>query len=164
MILSINDKSNIVDNIHKLLSSALSVVIANYHGVNANEINTLRKDAYQQNVNIFIIKNTLINRAIKKNNNFKYLFSLFSGPTLIACSSKHPGIAARLLHNFSKITKLEIKLACFNGNIIHKSEIKYLVDMPTYEEAIINIITLLKEASLLKLIRLLNFIKNNRLY
>ncbi|MCV2525887.1 MAG: 50S ribosomal protein L10 [Candidatus Lightella neohaematopini] len=161
MILNINEKSNIINNIHKLFINALSVVVADYHGVNANEINFLRKNAYQQNISIFIIKNTLINRVVKENNNFKCLFNLFNGPTLIACSSKHPGIAARLLYNFSKNTKLKIKLACFNGNIIHTSKINYLVNMPTYEEAIINIIKLLKEVSLLRLLRVLNFIKNN---
>ncbi|MCV2508552.1 MAG: 50S ribosomal protein L10 [Candidatus Lightella neohaematopini] len=161
MILNINEKSNIINNIHKLFTNVSSIIVANYHGVSANEINSLRKDAYQQNISIFIIKNTLINRVIKENNNFKCLFNLFNGPTLIACSSKHPGIAARLLYNFSKNTKLKIKLACFNGNIIHKSKLNYLVNMPTYEEAIINIIKLLKEVSLLRLLRILNFIKNN---
>ncbi|MCV2525589.1 MAG: 50S ribosomal protein L10, partial [Candidatus Lightella neohaematopini] len=127
----------------------------------ANEINTLRKDAYKQSINIFIVKNTLINNAIKKNSNLRCLLNLFNGPTLIACSSKHPGIAARLLHSFSKKTKLKIKLACYNGNIINKPEIQYLINMPTYEEAIISIIKLLKEVSLLKLLKVLNFIKNN---
>lgn len=153
MICNLKDKKEIVDKFHKIAKNSISIVVADYCGVPVNKITELRKLSRESGIQIKVIRNTLIRRIIKKTN-FECLKDKFIGPNLIAFSNIHPGTAARLFKNFSKENKnFEIKLASFKSEIIKAHEIDKLANIPTFEEALLNIIFTMKEACLNKLLR-----------
>lgn len=163
MALTIRKKEAIVDKIHKRINLALSVIIADFRGVSVNNITKLRKKALQSEVEINIVKNTLLKIAIK-NTNFDSFSKNITGPTLIALSMKHPGSAAKLLQKFEKSnTNFKIKYGIFEKKILSNKEINKLALMPTYKESLIHIIVILKEITIGKLIRTLFSIKNKKL-
>ncbi|MDP1086508.1 50S ribosomal protein L10, partial [Klebsiella pneumoniae] len=75
----------------------------------------------------------------------------FVGPTIIAFSTEHPGAGARILKDFAKKNeKFELKTAAFEGELV---DITMLASLPTYDEAIAKLMSVLKEASAGKLVR-----------
>ncbi|QJC35382.1 50S ribosomal protein L10 [Enterobacteriaceae endosymbiont of Donacia proxima] len=160
MSLNIKKKKMIVAKMSKINKRALSVVIANFCGVNNNNLNKLRKKSKNKNVTINIIRNKLL-KLIIKGSSFECLDSLIHGPILVAYSFKHPGSAARLLKKFSKLdNNLIIKAASFNNKIINSENIDFLAELPTYKEAIIRFLLIIKDISIGRFYRILIAIKN----
>ncbi|QJC37832.1 50S ribosomal protein L10 [Enterobacteriaceae endosymbiont of Donacia bicoloricornis] len=160
MSLNITKKKIIVKKMIQINKNALSAVIVDFCGVNSNNLNKLRKKSRENDIIINIIRNKLL-KLIIKDSNFQCLDPLIHGPILIAYSLKHPGAAARLLKKFSKIDQnFKIKAAAFENKIIDSKNINLLANLPTYKEAIINFLVIIKDISIGKFLRVLLAIKN----
>ncbi|NIG99169.1 MAG: 50S ribosomal protein L10 [Buchnera aphidicola (Periphyllus acericola)] len=159
---NIQKKKKIIKQIKKISKNALSAVVANSKKINSNKINILRKNARKNNVQIKVIKNTLLKKAIHKTQ-FECLIKTLKKFTLIAYSIKHPGSAAKLLYLFSKENKnFKIKGAAYEGKFIKSKKIKKLAFLPTYKEAIQRFMFMIKELSIGKLIRTLISLQNKK--
>ena len=118
MALGLEDKKAIVAEVNEAAKGALSAVVADSRGVTVANMTGLRKAAREAGVYIRVVRNTLVKRAVA-GTDFECLSDTFTGPTLIAFSSEHPGAAARLLKDFAKAQeKFEIKAAAFEGELI----------------------------------------------
>ncbi|WP_343154809.1 50S ribosomal protein L10 [Buchnera aphidicola (Pseudoregma panicola)] len=159
MILNIEKKKKLVEKISNFTKKAQSAIIINFSKITANEINSLRKKSSKKDIIIKIIKNTLLKISIK-NTKFECLKKKIKGPTLIAYSIKHPGSAARLFKKFEKKNpNFKSIVGSFEGKIISTLE---LSTMPTYKESIIKLINFLKEICIIRLIKIINIIKNKK--
>ncbi|PPI88293.1 50S ribosomal protein L10 [Candidatus Pantoea edessiphila] len=160
MPLGLKDKKKIVTKIYEIAKQSISAVVADFRGVTVDKITELREQARKSGVYIYVVRNTLLHRIVK-HTQFKCLTNTFIGPTLIAYSIEHPGIAARLLRDFARenIT-FKIKAAAFENKFIDADNIDLLADLPTYEEAIINLMFTMKEAAAGKIVRVLTAIHN----
>ncbi|PLK57797.1 50S ribosomal protein L10 [Candidatus Palibaumannia cicadellinicola] len=155
MALNLQDKQAIVAEVKQLAKNALSAVVADYRGVTVNEMTKLRTAGRQIGVNMLVVRNTIMHRVIECTP-FASLKDICFGPSLIAFSTKHPGAAARIFKQFAKDNiNFNIKAAVFENTFIPGSEIDRLANLPTYEEAIANMILTMKEASIGKLARIL---------
>ncbi|PPI86651.1 50S ribosomal protein L10 [Candidatus Pantoea edessiphila] len=160
MPLNLHDKKAIVTKICKIAKKAISAVVADFRGVTVDKITELREKARKSGVYIYVVRNTLLHKIVK-NTQFECLKNTFVGPTLIAYSIEHPGIAARLLKDFAKENvTFSIKGAAFENQLIDAHKIDYLAALPTYEEALINLMLTMKEAAAGKIVRVLTAIKN----
>lgn len=162
MALNLQEKKNIVSKINKISKKSLSAVVINACGINTNKINELRKNGRKHGILMFVIRNNLLNLAVQSTQ-FECLKKVFIGPTLIAYSLEYASAAARLFQDFAKSnSSFKIKGAAFENLFISADKIDYLSSQPTYNEAIINIITVIKEAAIGKLIRILYYIIDNK--
>ncbi|CRK85925.1 50S ribosomal protein L10 [Candidatus Providencia siddallii] len=162
MALNIQDKKLIIVEIKKAAENALSAVIADIRGINVEKMTELRKSCRKSDVYIRVVRNTLINRAFK-GTFYEILKNAFTGSTLIAFSNKHPGAAARLFKEFAKTHQsFKIKAAAFNGKLINAEDIDLLASIPTYKEAIMQLILTIQEASTKKLLRTLTAIRDQK--
>ncbi|ANZ22291.1 50S ribosomal protein L10 [Buchnera aphidicola (Diuraphis noxia)] len=162
MPLNLDKKKAIVSKIKKISNTALSAVIADSQSVSVNEINVLRKSGREIGVKMSIVQNTLLCLAVK-NTIFECLKEIIKGSTFIAYSMNHPGSAARLFKEFSKKNeKFQITGAAFEGKLLSIAEINQLADMPTYKEAIIKLLFILKMSVAGKLINILSAIKKKK--
>jgi large subunit ribosomal protein L10 len=162
MALNLQGKQAIIKELNESTSGALSAITADFRGVPVVKINELRKVCRESSVNVHVVRNTLLKRAIK-DTIFECLKTEISGPTLIACSTNHPGTAARLLKNFAKDNQgFEVKAAAFEGELLTKDKIDRLASLPTYSEAIAHLAAAIKEASAGKLVRTLAAILEKR--
>nr|MBP6341262.1 50S ribosomal protein L10 [Moraxella sp.] len=124
-------------------------------GVTVGKMTQLRKEARAAGVDMRIVRNTLLRRALE-DTNYTVLNDVFVGPTLIAFSTEHPGAAARLFKEFAKTNdKFEIKGAAFEGEFIAAKDIDRLASLPTYDEAIARLMGTMKEAAAGKFVRTL---------
>ncbi|ELA09432.1 50S ribosomal protein L10 [Moraxella macacae 0408225] len=155
MALNLQDKQAIVAEVSESAKVALSAVVADARGVTVGKMTKLRKDARLAGVEMRIVRNTLLRRALQ-DTDYAILNEVFTGPTLIAFSNEHPGAAARLFKEFAKTNdKFEIKGAAFGGEFIAGKDIDRLATLPTYDEAIARLMGTMKEAAAGKLVRTL---------
>ncbi|CDZ16353.1 50S ribosomal protein L10 [Candidatus Johnevansia muelleri] len=163
MILGIEKKKSIVYNVNKIAKVAYSLVIADYHGVAGEIMSKLRKQAHVHCVYLSVIRNTLAKRAIY-GTAFECLTKSLVGPTILVFSMKHPRDGAQLIKEFYKNNEIfNIKALAYDGKFISGENIDKLANLPTYKEAIAKIMYVIKEASIVKLIRIIAAIKNKKI-
>lgn len=162
MTLTLREKQVIVNHAIEVMQGSLSVVVADAQGITSNKMNQLRKASRKEGVIIKILRNTLLSRTLNKTK-FHCLKKFLVGPNLLACSTKHPRSGARLLNEFAKANKgIKIKAACFEENLLLGSQIDGLANLPTRDEIIGHLITVMKEATVGKLLRTLNAIRDTK--
>jgi large subunit ribosomal protein L10 len=157
--LGLEDKKAIVADVQEAAKSALSAVVADSRGVTVSDMTALRKEARENGVWLKVVRNTLAKRAVE-GTDYECLVGNFVGPTLIAFSNEHPGAGARILSAFAKTNdNLELKAAAFEGEV---TDIALLATLPTYDEAISKLMSVLKEASAGKLVRTIAAIRDQK--
>lgn len=159
MALGLKDKKAIVAEVQEAAKGALSAVVADSRGVTVTDMTVLRKQARENGVSLRVVRNTLARRALE-GTDYECLNDVFVGPSIIAFSNEHPGAGARILKDFAKGNdKLELKAAAFEGA---KVEIGLLASLPTYDEAIAKLMSVMKEASAGKLVRTLAAVRDDK--
>ena len=81
-----DDKKNYVNEMKKNFTSNNAVMIAQYQGLNVNELDSLRKELREKNILFKVTKNRITKIAIKETPK-KDLEKYFTGPTAAAISS-----------------------------------------------------------------------------
>ncbi len=159
MALGLEGKKAIIAEVHEAAKSALSAVVADSRGVTVGKMTALRKLARENGVWVKVVRNTLVRRAVQ-GTAYECLSDSFVGPTLIAFSNAHPGAGARILQEFAKDNdKFELKAAAFEGEIVN---IGMLATLPTYDEAISKLMSVMKEAAAGKLVRTIAAIRDQK--
>lgn len=159
MAIGLEDKKAIVADVQEAAKSALSAVVADSRGVTVGDMTALRKEARENGVWVKIVRNTLARRAVE-GTEYECLKDTFVGPTLIAFSTEHPGAGARIFKNFAKGNQnFEVKAAAFEGEVV---DLSMLASLPTYDEAISKLMSVLKEASAGKLVRTIAAIRDQK--
>ena len=147
MALGLEDKKAIVAEVSEAAKGALSAVAADSRGVTVAKMTALRKSAREAGVYMRVVRNTLLTRAVE-GSDFECMKDVFVGPTLIAFSNEHPGAAARIFKEFAKgQDKFEIKAAAFEGKFLAANQIDVLATLPTYDEAISQLMSVIQGAT-----------------
>jgi len=157
--IGLEDKKAIVAEVQQAAKDALSAVVADSRGVAVTDMTALRKQAREAGVSLRVVRNTLARRAVE-GTDYECLTDSFVGPTLIAFSNEHPGAGARILKDFAKENdKLELRAAAFEGEL---TDIALLASLPTFDEAIAKLMSVMKEASAGKLVRTIAAIRDQK--
>ncbi len=155
MALQLKQKEAIVAELSESASTALSAVVADYHGLKVAEVTELRKQARESGVYLRVVRNTLAKRAVT-GTEFECLDSALVGPTLLALSLEDPGAAARLLKEFAKSNEaLEIRALAVGGQLLGPEQLDAVASLPTRDEALALLMGVL-QAPITKLTRTLN--------
>ncbi|WP_426417948.1 50S ribosomal protein L10 [Aestuariirhabdus sp. LZHN29] len=159
MALGLEDKKAIVAEVQEAANSALSAVVADSRGVTVTDMTALRAQARENGIWLKVVRNTLARRAVE-GTAYECLTETFVGPTLIAFSTEHPGAAARVLSDFAKENSaFEVKAAAFEGEL---ADVAVLAKLPTYDEAIARLMSVMKEAAAGKLVRTIAAIRDQK--
>ena len=155
MALSLEEKKAIVADVAEVAASAHSAVAAEYNGLTSEDMTELRAKARSGGVYLRVVKNTLARRAVD-GTDFDCMKDALVGPLVLAFSQEDPGSAARVLKDFSKENdKLVIKALSVGGQLLAASEINRLASLPTKEQAISMLMSVM-QAPIGKLARTLN--------
>ena len=159
MALGLEDKKAIVAEVQEAAQGALSAVVADSRGVTVAAMTALRKEAREAGVWMKVVRNTLARRAVE-GTEYECLTESLVGPSLIAFSKEHPGAAARIFKNFAKENEaFELKTGAFGGDVV---SVDMLATLPTYDEAIAKLMSVMKEASAGKLVRTLAALREQK--
>ncbi len=155
MAIRIEDKRQIVAEVNEAAKSALSAVLADYHGTSVEKMTSLRKTARDNKVYLRVVRNTLLKRAVA-GTDYECLNEVLVGPTILAFSQEDPGAAARVLKDFAKENeKFQVKALAVSGNLLPPSQIDVLAKLPTYDQAIATLMSVML-APVTKLARTIN--------
>ena len=155
MAIRLEDKQQIVSEVNQAANSALSAVLADYHGVAVGDLTELRKTARENKVYLRVVRNTLLKRAVA-DTEFECIQEALIGPTILAFSQEDPGAAARVLKDFAKENdNFEIKALSVGGKLLEASQIDVLAKLPTHDQALSILMSVIL-APVTKLARTLN--------
>ena len=155
MALTRQEKEAVVAEVADVASSAHSAVAAEYRGVTVTDLTALRAKARSSGVYLRVVKNSLVRRAVE-GTEFECMQEGMSGPLIFAFSQEDPGSAARLLRDFAKENdKLVVTMAAVGGQKLEASEIGKLANLPTRDEAISMLMSVM-QAPVAKFVRTLN--------
>lgn len=155
MALNLDDKKAIVAEVNETAGNALSLVIADARGVNVTDMTALRAKAREQKIDLRVVRNTLAKRAFE-GTDFACVADALTGPSLFGFSMEDPGAAARLFKEFAKSNdKFEIKALSVSGQLLDKSQVDMLANLPTLEQALGQLVSVMI-APVTKLVRTFN--------
>ncbi len=144
MALRLDDKKVVVEEVAAVAAQAHSAVAAEYNGLTVGEMTELRKIARESGVYIRVVKNTLTRRAVQ-GTDFECMQEGLKGPLLMAFSMEDPGSAARVISDFAKEhDKLVTKHVSIGGQLYDASELKRLASLPTRDQAISMLMSVMK--------------------
>ncbi|NLM53082.1 MAG: 50S ribosomal protein L10 [Firmicutes bacterium] len=127
------EKQKIVAQVKEDLEKAKTAIVADYRGLNVEQITKLRRALRAENVKFVVVKNTLAKRAAHELG-IEDLDAYLEGPTAIAYGFDDPVAPAKVLVDFSKeFDKLEVKGGLLEGAPIDVTRIKALASLPSRE-------------------------------
>lgn len=144
MPLSLAEKKEIVEVTNSQLENSTSVIVADFRGMTVSELTEVRKQARASGVTLRVIRNNLVRRAVEGTPH-ECIQEVLTGPSIIAFSDADPGVSARLLKEVQdEIGTIEIKGISLGGRLIEAGELAAVAALPTKEEAVARLLSVLK--------------------
>ncbi|CAN8140819.1 50S ribosomal protein L10 [Thiomicrorhabdus sp. 6S2-11] len=145
MALNIQDKKQIVEEVSAVAAEAGSMVAAEYRGLTVEQMTNLRAEARKANVQIRVVKNTLVRRAVE-GTKFEDMADTFTGPLVYAFSGEELGNAARVFKNFAKDNDaLVVRSLSIGEGCMGAESLAQVAALPTYDEAVAKLLFVMKE-------------------
>ncbi|NMM38277.1 MAG: 50S ribosomal protein L10 [Glaciimonas sp.] len=143
MSLNLNDKKAVVAEISAKVTSAQTIVVAEYRGIQVSHLTQLRAKARAQGVYLRVLKNTLARRAVE-GTVFASLASEMTGP-LIYSISVDAVAAAKVIYDFAKGNdKLVVKAGNYAGKSLDKAGVAALASIPSREVLLAQIVGMMQ--------------------
>ena len=115
------------------LSAAITGVVVDYKGITVADDTALRKELRENGVEYFVVKNTILSRAID-GTDLADMKSVLEGTTAIALSKEDYTAAARILSKFAEDHEnFKIKSGFLDGKVVDVATINDLAKLPTKE-------------------------------
>jgi large subunit ribosomal protein L10 len=136
-----------IDEVARLkekFESAVSLVLADYRGVNANEMVELREKFTKEGLEYRVVKDTLA-RIAAKQAGMDQLADLLVGPISIALAYEDPAIAFKLSEACRKTysPNYTLKGGVYEGTIVPGDEVAKYAALPSREELLTKLAYLL---------------------
>ena len=129
----LEQKQQMVAAVSEKINAAVMGVVVDYKGINVTDDTALRKELRENGVEYFVVKNTLLSRAID-GTELEGIKSVLEGTTAIALSNEDYTAAARILNNYAEgHENFNIKAGFMDGKIISNDEIIALAKLPSKE-------------------------------
>lgn len=129
------EKEKAVEELNEIFSKAKSAVLANYQGISAAEMTSLRTYMRDRAVLFKVIKNTLARQAAK-NTPFEVLDPNLKGPVSLVASYDDVIAPAKALADYAKTdAENNPKILCgvLEGEVISPEKVKELASLPSKE-------------------------------
>lgn len=128
----------------KIKNSNVGIVIS-YKGINAKDVTELRKQMRENNIDYFVVKNSMLKLASKQAG-LDFSNSLV-GTTAIALTNEEPVEVAKILTTYAKrlknSTEFNIKTGFLNGEVIEVATINEIGSLPNKEQLVGQLLSVL---------------------
>ena len=140
------EKNKLIEDLDALLSENKHFYLADISGLSAEESSDLRRLCFKREVSLKVVKNTLLKKAMEKNDsNFEEFYQTLSGNTSIMLT-KVGNSPAKIIKEFRKKHNKPILKAAIIENCFYLGDenLNSLVELKSREELITEIISLLQ--------------------
>jgi large subunit ribosomal protein L10 len=136
------EKTAAIEQLQETIEKAASIYLADFTGLNVEQITDLRRKCRAEGVSFQVVKNTLAIKASRAVDR-EQLTEHFRGPTAMAVSVDDPTAPARILVDFHKVhEKPQVKLGFVDGRVLDADEVKKLASLPTRDQLISQVMQL----------------------
>ncbi len=131
--LVLEQKQKQVAELSEKIAGAVTGLVVDYKGTNVTDDTALRKELRENGVDYFVVKNTILRRAID-GTSVQEIESVLEGTTAIALSNEDYTAAARILCKFAESHEnFKIKTGFLDGKVIDLDTIDSLAKLPSKE-------------------------------
>ncbi len=129
----LEQKQKQVAQLSEKLGKAVVGVVVDYKGTTVADDTALRKELRENGVDYFVVKNTILGRAIDGTDLSDMAFAL-EGTTAIALSDEDYTAAARILCKFAETHEnFNVKTGFLDGKVVDVATITALGNLPSKE-------------------------------
>jgi large subunit ribosomal protein L10 len=119
-----------VTALHAKFGDAKAAILADYSGLNVQQMAELRSQLREARVELHVVKNTLARRAIE-DTDFVPLAGYFVGLTSVAFSQHDAVTMAKALTEYAKKEpKLNVRVGFVEGQVLSPEQITALAELP----------------------------------
>ena len=138
-------KQQFVEELTEKLKNAAGGVLVDYKGISVEDDTKLRKELRENGVDYFVVKNTLLKRALNAAG-IEGLDSALEGTTAIALSNDDISAAPKVLNKKAEDSKgqFSIKLGFVDGKAISKEEVEAYAKLPSKETLLSQLVFMLQ--------------------
>ena len=129
----LKQKQSEVDELATKIKSAKIVLLADYRGINVEDVTSLRKNLRGLNTEYKVIKNNITKRALEANN-YMGLDEALLGPTAVILGFEDYLAPSKAIYEYSKENDFyKIKGGVIDGKVVTAEEIITLAKLPSRE-------------------------------
>ena len=129
----LEEKKAIVASVAEKIQNSVAGVIVDYTGTSVADDTALRKELREAGVDYFVVKNTLLSRAVE-GTDLEGIKEVLEGTTALAISKEDHVCAARILCKFAETHQdFKIKSGYLDGEVIDTAMIESLAKLPSRE-------------------------------
>jgi large subunit ribosomal protein L10 len=130
---ALETKKLMVKEVISRLNSAETLIVTRYKGLNAQDINELRKELKRMAAEYLVVKDSIARQAFKDGANNR-IVELIQGEVGIAVYRKDPSVIAKALVKFSKDHEfLKIYGGITSGAMLSNQDIVAIASLPSRE-------------------------------
>lgn len=134
------EKTTVVEDLRKKLTSAQSIFLTDFTGINVKDISELRRIFRNSSVEYLVAKNTLIKRAVA-DTPLDQLEPYLVGPTALALTGDDGVNAAKIVAKFTeKHETFSVKAGVIREKVIDPGQIKSIASLPAREVILSNLL------------------------
>ena len=127
----LEQKQQLVAELSEKIGKAITGVVVDYSGTSVADDTTLRKELRENGVDYFVVKNTLLGRAVA-GTELEGMKEVLEGTTAIALSETDYTAAARILCKFAESHEnFKVKAGFLDGKLIDLETIDSLAKLPS---------------------------------
>lgn len=118
-----------VQNLSQKFNESQSVVFLNPIGLTVAQVSELRRELYNKDCEMYVVKNNIIRRAATESG-FEGLDEVLVGPNAVALS-KDATVASKIIFDFAKKNnKLAVRAGVIDGKVYNVQDLKVLANLP----------------------------------
>lgn len=158
------EKNQVIDDLTTVLKNKNVVYLTDTTGMNVETTNSLRRTCFEKNIQLRVVKNTLLKKAMEKSGKeFTPLFDALHGSTAVMFAEVG-NVPAKVIKDFSTTSKnISLKGAYINAELyLGADQLEVLASMKSKEELIGDIISLLQSPARNIISALLNHKKEEK--
>jgi large subunit ribosomal protein L10 len=140
------EKEAIIDNLAQRLNDAKHFYLTDISELNAEETSKLRRKCFEQQINLMVVKNTLLRKALEKSEgDFDDLYAVLKEATSIMfCETGN--VPAKLIKEFRKVLEKPVLKAAYVEESIYigDDQLEALSNIKSKEELLADLAMLLQ--------------------
>ncbi len=129
----LEQKQQIVAELVEKINASVTGIVVDYKGITVADDTALRKELRENGVDYFVVKNTLLARAVE-GTDLADIKSVLEGTTAIALSKEDYTAAARIICKFADSHEnYNVKSGFLDGKVVDVETINALAKLPSRE-------------------------------
>jgi len=126
-------KQALVAELSAKIADSVAGVVVDYSGTTVADDTVLRKELREAGIEYFVVKNTILGRAIA-GTDLEDMKSVLEGTTALAISKEDHVAAARILQKFADAhDNFKVKAGYLDGKVVDVATIEALAKLPSKE-------------------------------